>query len=85
VLLVKYRNVDYICNMITRFNFKEIEDHVYKKEFTILIGARQIGKTTLLKQLFEKLLKQNKSVHFINLDRKDILTELDENPLNLFQ
>lgn len=71
--------------MITRFNFKEIEDHVNKKEFTILIGARQIGKTTLLKQLHEILLKQNKSVHFINLDRKDILTELDENPLNLFQ
>jgi predicted AAA+ superfamily ATPase len=71
--------------MITRFNFKEIEDHVDKKEFTILIGARQIGKSTLLKQLFDKLQKQNKPVHFINLDRKDILNELDENPLNLFQ
>jgi predicted AAA+ superfamily ATPase len=71
--------------MITRFNFKEIEDHVNKKEFTILIGARQIGKSTLLKQLFDKLQKQKKEVYFINLDRKDILTELDENPLNLFQ
>ena len=71
--------------MITRFNFKEIEDHVNKKEFTILIGARQIGKSTLLKQLFDKLQKQKKVVYFINLDRKDILTELDENPLNLFQ
>lgn len=71
--------------MITRFNFSEIEDHVNKKEFTILIGARQIGKSTLLKQLFDKLLKQKKTVHFINLDRKDILTELDNNPLNLFQ
>jgi len=71
--------------MITRFNFKEIENHVNKKEFTILIGARQIGKSTLLKQLFDKLQKQKKVVYFINLDRKDILTELDENPLNLFQ
>jgi uncharacterized protein len=71
--------------MITRFNFTEIEDHVNKKEFAILIGARQIGKSTLLKQLFDKLMKQKKTVHFINLDRKDILTELDENPLNLFQ
>jgi len=71
--------------MITRFNFKEIENHVNKKEFTILIGARQIGKSTLLKQLFDKLQKQKKEVYFINLDRKDILTELDENPLNLFQ
>ncbi len=71
--------------MKNRFDIQKIENHLNKKEFTIIIGARQIGKSTMLKQLFEKLTKKKKTVYFINLDRKDILIELDKNPLNLFK
>jgi len=70
--------------MKTRANYSKIENHLTKKEFTILIGARQIGKSTLLKQLYENLLKVNKPAYFINLDRKEILIELNKNPLNIF-
>lgn len=71
--------------MLRRKKYKIILDHISKKEFTILIGARQIGKSTMLKQLFEELKSQDKTVYFINLDRKNILEELNQNPENIFK
>jgi len=71
--------------MKDRRNINIIEQHIDKKEFTILIGARQIGKSTLLKNLAEKLIAKNEIVYFVNLDRKDILENLDINPENLFK
>ncbi|WP_291123555.1 AAA family ATPase, partial [Flavobacterium sp. UBA6046] len=62
-----------------------ISEHLSKKEFTILIGARQIGKSTLLKQIFEELQQKGETVYFLNLDRKEILDELNQNPENLFK
>jgi predicted AAA+ superfamily ATPase len=62
-----------------------IAEHLSKKEFTILIGARQIGKSTLLKQLFADLNQKGETVYFLNLDRKEILDELNESPENLFK
>jgi hypothetical protein len=62
-----------------------ISNHISKREFTILIGARQIGKSTLLKQLFEELKQNGEAVFFLNLDRKDILEELNQNPENLLK
>ena len=71
--------------MVRRKKLLIIANHLSKKEFTVLIGARQIGKSTLLKQLHEDLKKQNKPTYFLNLDRKDILDELNQNPENLFR
>ncbi len=62
-----------------------ISKHLLKKEFTILIGQRQIGKSTMLKQLYEDLKTQNQICFFLNLDRKDILDDLNLNPENLFK
>ena len=52
--------------MVRRKKLLIIAKHLYKKEFTVLIGARQIGKSTLLKQLYEDLKKQNKPTYFLN-------------------
>lgn len=71
--------------MIQRKKQNSILNHLSKKEFTILIGARQIGKSTLLKQLFEDLTKKGEIAYFLNLDRKEILEELNESPENLFK
>jgi predicted AAA+ superfamily ATPase len=71
--------------MVRRKKHLVILNHIPKKEFTILIGARQIGKSTMLKQLFEDLNQGGETVYFLNLDRKDILDELNENPENLFK
>ena len=71
--------------MAIRKKYTEIINHIPKKEFTILIGARQIGKSTLLKQLAEDLTQKGESVFFINLERKSVLLELDQDPENLFK
>ncbi len=71
--------------MVQRKKYNAIFKHLSKKEFTVLIGARQIGKSTLLKQLFESSKQQGEVAFFLNLDRKDILQELDANPENLFK
>ena len=71
--------------MIRRKKHTIISNHISKREFTILIGARQIGKSTLLKQLFEELKQNGEVVFFLNLDRKDLLEELNQNPENLLK
>lgn len=71
--------------MVRRKKHTIISNHISKREFTILIGARQIGKSTLLKQLFEELKQNGEAVFFLNLDRKDILEELNQNPENLLK
>ncbi len=49
----------------------------------LLIGPRQVGKTTLLKQLQKEV--QDKKTFFINLEFTDKKKLLDEDPLNIFQ
>jgi len=64
--------------------FEQLKLHLDKKEFTILTGARQTGKSTLLRQL-EAYCKniQKQPCIFLNLENKAILSELDKSPLNL--
>lgn len=83
VVLIKI--VLYFWCMAIRKKHIELLDHIPKKEFTILIGARQIGKSTLLKQIAEELTAQGKLVYSINLERKNVLQELDQYPENLFK
>ena len=71
--------------MITRSLYPDLLNHVPEKECTILIGARQTGKSTLLKQLQDTLLKNGEKVVLLNLDRKDILLELNQSPENILR
>ena len=71
--------------MILRSLFQKLLSHIPKKECTILIGARQTGKSTLLKQIQETLLKKGETVVLLNLERKDILLELNQSPENIFR
>jgi len=68
-----------------RFAFKEIKKHLNQKRITLLLGARQVGKTTLVRQLFEDLSKKGEFVFMLSLEDKDILRELNKNPKNIFQ
>ncbi|MBR5666025.1 MAG: ATP-binding protein [Bacteroidales bacterium] len=40
--------------MIERLLYKSIEDKLFKGKIIVLLGARQVGKTTLLKQMLQK-------------------------------
>lgn len=61
----------------------KLKQHLPKKEFTILTGARQTGKSTLLKQLEKHCVNENIPVVFLNFEFKNILADLDNDPLNL--
>ena len=52
-------------------------------KYPILTGARQTGKSTLLRQLETYCKELSRPCIFLNLENRDILSILDENPLNL--
>lgn len=47
---------------------QEIFSHLDKKEITLITGARQVGKTTLLLEIMEDLKSKGEKVLFLNLD-----------------
>lgn len=63
--------------MFLRTIQKEIEKYLFDRKIIVIYGARQVGKTTLLNTLREKL--QNKSSLFFNCDEPDT-RELFFNP-----
>jgi len=71
--------------MIPRKLLVDLQAHLMKKEYSIITGARQTGKSTLLKQLEVYCREMKIPVVFLNLENKTILAELNENPLNLLK
>ena len=71
--------------MIYRRLFEKLKAHLPKKEFTIILGARQTGKSTLLRQLELHCKKSELPTSFFNLENKSILVEFNEDPLNLLK
>jgi uncharacterized protein len=71
--------------MIQRKILPALIKHLSRDEFSVLIGARQTGKTTLLKQLEQYLENQNLKSYFISLEDFDILKELNKHPENLMK
>lgn len=64
---------------------RDIEKDLEAKHISLIIGARQTGKTTLLKQILSGLKNKKKSAFYLTLEDKEILQMLDENPKNLLQ
>ncbi|MCL0046964.1 ATP-binding protein [Thermodesulfovibrionales bacterium] len=54
--------------IIKRKLLKELEEHLPKKEISLIIGARQVGKTTLMLLLKECLERKGEKTVFLNLD-----------------
>lgn len=54
--------------MIDRFLYKNIEDKLFKGKIIVISGARQVGKTTLLKQV----LKEKEGVMWLNGDELQV-------------
>ena len=71
--------------MVSRKLFEKLKKHIIRKEFSILTGARQTGKSTLLRQLETFCKENNMPSVFLNLENKIFLSELNENPLNLIK
>ena len=60
--------------------FKEIKKHLPNKRHTIITGARQVGKTSLLKLLFKQLKTAKEEVFYLSLEDHRILKAVDEHP-----
>lgn len=69
--------------MYRRKLFVKLLAHIEKKEFSIITGARQTGKSILLRQIEMHCKEHDIPVVFLNLKNKSILAELNENPLNI--
>jgi predicted AAA+ superfamily ATPase len=54
--------------MIHRSVLEEIKQHLVEPEITLITGARQVGKTTLMNMLLEELQKKGEKVLFLSLD-----------------
>ena len=54
--------------MIKRDLYKDIKDHLFQKEITLITGPRQAGKTTLMQLLKEDLDRRGERTLFLNLD-----------------
>lgn len=54
--------------MIRRNSYKTLIKSLQREEITILIGARQIGKTTILHKIIDDLRTEGQKTLFLNLD-----------------
>ena len=72
-------------DIMKRFLYSDIKKHLKNKQITLLLGARQTGKTTLMHQLIDDLKKNGELVFFLTLEDQDILKPLNDNPKNLFK
>lgn len=61
-----------------------IKSHLDRKEFTILTGPRQSGKTTILDALSGELREEGKNVHYVTFEDRDILAAVNAHPEELF-
>ncbi|MEK7514053.1 MAG: ATP-binding protein [Patescibacteria group bacterium] len=72
--------------MIFNRNILELaRKYLYSEETLIFTGARQVGKTVILKTLKSDLEKKGEKTYFFNLEDPDYLKLLDESPKNLFK
>ena len=57
-----------------REEYDEIEKHLEKKFITALVGLRRVGKTTIMYQLIQKLLKSvnNENIVFFSFDESSV-------------
>ncbi len=60
-------------------------EYLENPEILLFIGARQAGKTTILKQLKDILEKKKKQVYFLNLEDLEYLNLLNKTPKNLLK
>lgn len=61
------------------------QKYLESDDILLFIGARQAGKTTILKQLQAQIERDNRPAHFITLEDPDYLPLLNKSPKNLFK
>ena len=65
--------------------YQKVREHLNKKEYTIVTGARQTGKTTLISALFRELKKESGRVYYLTFENADVLRDINESPEKIFK
>lgn len=73
----------YDMNMLERNILPPILEHLQFKEFAVITGPRQCGKTSLLRLVEDHLQKSGKTSVYLTLEDPAILKRLNEHPGNL--
>lgn len=63
---------------------KSVKAHCSKPQHTVIIGPRQVGKTTLVKQLADELNKNGDLVYFLTFEDPSILEAINKHAENIF-
>lgn len=63
--------------MINRFIFNELKQEITRPEITILLGPRQVGKTTLLGMLEKEAQNQGRTTVFFDLEQPQVLADFN--------
>lgn len=69
---------------IQRLIHPEISKHLARKEYTIITGARQSGKTSLMQALFNETKSAAKNATFLSFEDRDILSSVNTHPEEIF-
>lgn len=79
----------YICKKKKMYFSRNIENqiirHLSRKEYTIIIGARQTGKSTLLNELYKQKKSSNEQAFYLTLEDPQILQSINQHAENLFR
>lgn len=65
--------------------FNELVQLVPRKEYILITGARQVGKTTVIKQLATTLREKQEEHYFITFEDPDVLNAINKHPENILQ
>lgn len=64
--------------------YSKIRSHLPDKRHTIITGARQVGKTSLLRMLYRQLLEEGEKAFFLSFEDIQILQDINEHPDKVF-
>lgn len=70
--------------MRKRLLYDSLVAHLSSNKFTVIVGARQTGKSTLMRQLRDYCVAEGMPVAAFNMENKSLRAEFDEAPENIF-
>ncbi len=65
--------------------FNKLISDLKRKQFALIIGARQVGKTTVLKLVHKYLQNRGDYSFYITFENTEILNEINKHPDNIFK
>ncbi|QKQ98960.1 AAA family ATPase [Candidatus Nanohaloarchaea archaeon] len=66
-----------MTDYIKREMLEKVEDHLEKDEISLIVGARQVGKTTLMQELRSQLKENGENTLFLSMDIQEDRTHFE--------